>query len=507
MNTGTSSAVVATLCALVCVAASARAPALGRAADENADLSTSPGADDPTAIFGMDGATTSPLTLDPSFNSSHMAFTENQGTSTDGSFRVFSRVNGYYLVGYHSDTGGGPYKAFIWNVPINGNAGSFGTYTLPFYPVDAVNLAGTSKFYFTGAYQSAPSSDYDFGVYCLDFSTGGPCAGFGNSGVGLDVIPIDSNGFHDDFPVKIVAYGSSALFIAGTSASSAGLGNLDVSVAAIEPTFGDPIASFGNRPGAPGTVVVGFDRTANGADRTTNLLVTSNSYLGGHRVYVVGESQFSADGRDTDGFILALDATTGARVDGFGGAGVQFIYNDLGQTNKQDVVDAVTITRDSQLAMAGHSTNDNNGKILFLAEVDTNGNRVSAFCGNSNCLVPLVSTYDVPADIVERSGTRDLVVASTLHADSLFEDHHAFQTVQQFGRSGDVRHAVASVDVPSAIAPSDSTVSSLLIDIHGAILLAGTAKSGNLGADDYNMTLTRFIDNDSIFANQFESVQ
>jgi hypothetical protein len=36
--------------------------------------------------------------------------------------------------------------------------------------------------------------------------------------------------------------------------------------------------------------------------------------------------------------------------------------------------------------------------------------------------------------------------------------------------------------------------------------MAGTRKSAQLGSSDYDMTLTHFIDTDTIFANQFETV-
>jgi hypothetical protein len=56
------------------------------------------------------------------------------------------------------------------------------------------------------------------------------------------------------------------------------------------------------------------------------------------------------------------------------------------------------------------------------------------------------------------------------------------------------------------VAPANSTPSDVLIAFDGSVFMAGTRKSGNLGANDYDMTLTHFIDTDTIFANQFETV-
>lgn len=503
---------LASLATIICgptVDAHALSPAQVNLDGGRTSVALSIGHEGSTGVLALNSTTTSPLTPDLSFNPNHSPYTYPVGASQDGGFRVFAEPTGYFLAGSHTDGGSSSYNGFIWKMPLNGVGGSFFDPELPFVPVDVAHVGNTSKYYFTGAYRPSATADYDFGIYCFDLLAHGPCSGFGNNGSGLAVIAIDSNGFHNDFPVKIVAYGTSALFIAGTSASAAGLGNLDVSVAAIDPTLGNPIAGFGNRSGNPGTVVYGFDLTTNGADRTLNVLVTSNADRGGHRVYVVGETQVSANGNDTDGFILALDANTGAKASGFGVAGAKFVYNDLGTTNKQDAIDAAAITRDGQLAMTGHSTDDDGNRILSLAEVDTNGVYRDNFCGGGHCVFPLLTTYDVPVAIVERSGTRDLVVATTLHDDfGTGADGHPFQAVAQFGRTGNALHALAVVpDYTSAIAPDSATSSDLLVDlVSGDILLAGTSKSGALGAQDYDMTLSRFIDTDTIFANQFETV-
>lgn len=433
--------------------------------------------------------------------------------NSDRNLRVFSSIFGYWLVGYHTNASSGTYYGFVSAINSDGTPNTpFGTggqlkAVVPFYPVDVAYQPLTSKFYFVGPYRASSTADYDFGVYCLDGSTGQPCSGFGNSGVGLSVTPVDSNGFHNDFPVKIL-YSSNTLYIIGTSDSAGGLANLDVSVAAIDSTLGSPLAGFGNNPDSPGTVVYGFDHTTNGVDRSTNLLVTSASSPGGHRLYVVGETQISTNGNDTDGFVLALDPATGQRDAGFASNGLRDVFADLGATNKEDEIDAIAQTRDGQIVMAGHSKDDDGNEQLLLAELDANGNYVSSFCGGGHCSgIRALTTYEVPVGISERTATRDLVVGMTIHDDfGAGADGHAMQAVLQFGRTGNPLHAIQVMDFAATDgATQDSSLADLLIDASDRVLAAGTRRWSST-TNDYDMTLTRMIDTDTIFANQFENV-
>lgn len=433
---------------------------------------------------------------------------------TERAMRIYPSVSGYWLAGARS-LGGSGYQAFIASIGTDGTPnlgfGASGVLraALPFFPLDVANKPNTNRFYYAGYYQTSPSADFEFAVYCLEGTDGTPCSGFGSVTAGLEIYPIDNSGAHNDF-VSRIAYHGGRIYLVGTASADSSDDDRDIAIAVADAETGQLLPTFGNRPGRPGTMVFPIDYVTGGTDLAHDVKVTDAGGPGGHRIYILGETQRSTDGNDTDGIVLALNADTGLLDTTFANNGRRVVYADLGATVKKDELRAMTITRDGDIVFAGSSMDDNGYRYPLLSKSDIDGYSISGFCGNVNgtCAEPhALSTYQAAIGIAERSGTRDLVLLTAIKDDFSGGDGHYLTNVVQLGRNGSALHGLAFIDTTgSGSVRRGTNPASLYIDSDNRVLVAAT-RTWSATPADYDMLLARFVDTDTIFADQFETVR
>lgn len=437
------------------------------------------------------------------------------GDDAEYGIRTFlSRDGGYaYVVGRHVRSSGAPNDAFIVRIKPDGGADtSFGSngkkYVSVPFPIADVAMDPGGVFYFTGPIVTPPFTDSDFAVYCV-VDDGTPCDGFGSNG--LTIKAIDLNGHNNDVPWGIVYDALGSVFVFGYSNTAGSGTNDDVAVVKFNATTGAIVQTFGNHAGA---AVFGFDYATDGSDIPYAALLTyPASPTGVYRLYVAGSLQ-RGDANDTDGFVIALDPSTGAYDTAFHNGPV-IVYADLGATIKYDAFTSLTELHDGHLLLAGDAQDDAGDYKLLLAKLNaTGGGKDGAFCGGGSCVNELVtgngafsfplSHFVYPRGVAERPGNHDLVLALTVKNDVLSGDNHVFQEAVEIGPGGNGLRTWTALDYTATSTPRDSYPYSILVDNGNRVLVTGS-RQWNSATGDWDMTLARLVDTDTIFVDSFEA--
>lgn len=465
----------------------------------------------------------SALDLDATFNGNSFNGTNgidfydgnSGGDDAEYGIRTFlSRDSGYaYLVGRHVRSSGAPNDAFIVRITPNGSPDStFGNngkmYVSVPFPIADVAMDPSGIFYFTGPIVTPPFTDKDFAVYCV-VDDGTPCDGFGTNGLAKKAI--DINGQHDDVPWGIVYDALGSVFVFGFSNTAASGTNEDVAVVKFNATTGGIKPGFGNHGGA---AVLGFDLTANGSDIPYAALLTyPASPTGAYRLYVAGSVDRGAN--DTDGFVIALDPSTGAYDTAFHNDPV-IVHTDLGTTIKFDTFTSMTELHDGHLLLAGYAQDDAGDEKLMLAKLNAaGGGKDTSFCGGGSCVNELIagtgalafplSHFVYTRGIAERPGNHDLVLSLTVKNDVFSgSDGHVYQEAVEIGPSGNSLRTWTALDYAATSTPRDSYTNSILVDNDNRVLITGS-RQWNSATSDWDMTLARLVDTDTIFVNSFEA--
>ncbi len=459
---------------------------------------------------------TTDLDFDPGFgNVGEKIFDFNVGGHNhDIGMRTFYRCQGfpcvpyYYVVGNHFN--GTAYDVLVAKTNLDGSLvtgwGNGGKLTVPTsMTIRDVTIDGSSgRLYFVGA-QSFLTSDQQFSVFCLDLATRTSCAGFGNlhGGAGdYQLVDFNLGASNTDVATRVLFDPAGFLYVAGYANSAVGyqlaVAKLRVTDGALVPTFdGDGRAtfSFGSMPS--GRDINVFDLA---------LLPPSVATIG-EQLILVGNLKVSAT--NYQGYLIGLDTADGNLASSFA------INNpDISQSA---AVTAVVALHAGDIAMAGTADSNVAGQPrLLLARMHATGalSLDAGFCGSGICTKDLTGLgfgnhwrNTRPSAIAERSNNRDLVIgltAGTWDYDFVNATYALSQkqVVQQYGASGMTLHASQEMAFP-AVNVGDAAASSagMLVD-SVSVMLTGT-RVWSTANDDTDITVTRLLANDTIFAAQF----
>jgi hypothetical protein len=444
----------------------------------------------------------SDLLADPAFNggSGNRTVDFNNGNArADAAMRVFaSSDGGYWVAGVHGG-GGGPVEIAIAKLNVDGsfdtgyNTTGMKTITTTLTSLRDVAIGPNDALYFVGTGIAPTFTDTDIYVICVD-STGALCAGFGTDGIKSASLDLGNVDHHNDTPTRITYFGSS-LYIAGEADTGVAASNFAVFVLKLSSASGarDPV--FGNTPGNAGLFHTNIDHVPNGRDVAFDVLAYAPAPFA-PRVVLVGQTQRA--GTDIDGFVMSLDGVNGSE-DGFLD---DTVFADLG-ISKQDTLLRVMRLRNGGFVVAGTAQDDSVSPTqyqLLMSAYNDNGVPDTRFgdLGDGTLHKLVLSGTAIPYGLAERDGNRDIVVGLNIK-DDLFGDGHPVQGVMQFGSDGNMGHAVATLDFAGT--PRNSQGLDLIMD--GNVVLTAGSRLWSQASNDADMTVGRFVANDSIFADAF----
>ncbi|MEO7063122.1 MAG: hypothetical protein ABI082_05015 [Dokdonella sp.] len=436
------------------------------------------------------------------------------GHTHDTGMRTFYRCQGfpcvpyYYVVGNHFN--GTAYDVLVAKTTLDGtpvtNWGNGGKLTVPTsMTIRDVTIDGASgRLYFVGA-QSFLTPDQQFSVFCLDLATGASCVGFGNlHGPGGDYQLIDFNlgASNTDVATRVLFDPAGFLYVAGYADSAVGyqiaVAKLSVTDGALVPTFdGDGRATFNFGSIPSGRDVNVFDMA----------LLPPSIVTIGEQLILVGNIKVSAT--NYQGYLVGIDTANGSLA-----SSVAVNNPDISQSA---AVTAVVVLHAGDIAMAGTADTSVAGQpALLLARMHASGvlSFDAGFCGSGICTKALTGAglgnqwkNTRPSAIAERSNNRDLVIGLTAGTWTYDFVNGTYalsqkQVVQQYGASGMTLHASQEMAFP-AVTVGDAAASSagMLVDSN-SVMLTGS-RVWSTANDDVDITVTRLLANDTIFADQF----
>ncbi|ANB16292.1 hypothetical protein [Dokdonella koreensis] len=456
------------------------------------------GTDHPLVPFG---GVPSDLTLDPGFtgDGSQVVDFNDAFSNTDTPDRVFKASDGgYWLAGIHGTGINEPPRVAIAKLRADGTLDTSyrgtGKHTAPsgmdmVYDV-AKGIGDT--LYFAGSYTHPVAGDIDFGILCLD-ADGDRCEGFGANGFQSVPFDLGTGTEHvNDVPARIIsAY--SALYVAGSCGSGSGSNYNDaICITKLSATSGTIDSGFATN----GRYHRNFDMGGNLRDTITDIVAYSPS-PGAVRLAITGDVKRGGP-TDIDGFVATVDGISGQAVPF--GPGHVFISVDLG-TSKEDHMTRLLRRANGGFVVAGYAIDDTQTPVqaqMVLVAYRADGSPDTGFGPGGMVHRLVMSGTNKPFGLVERPGNRDLVVGLNMRAD-LFGDSHPIVGLLQVGANGGPQHAAAVLDFPGSSAPVES-IGNDLIHTDGAIVSAGSRKWSGL---DLDMTISRHIATDSLFADRF----
>ncbi|MBK7011850.1 MAG: hypothetical protein IPH43_03585 [Xanthomonadales bacterium] len=467
----------------------------------------------------------SDLTLDTGFLNTGMipiypSIPPANGTEIEDGLRVFPwRVcnplcthRGYYLVGRVKNTDG-TWHSSITRRNIDGTLDpTFGTNGW-MYPSSTVTDVADAAL---GAGKMYILTTVDLGgvpvmrATCTDLTSGAACfTGFG----GIVSFGATSSGAIRSAHARRIAYDSRyGVFIAGRVFTVAR--GWELAAARLDADTGSLVTEFhgdGMNIGLPAYAA----QTAADVD-ILELAVTPAGNPGTERLYIAGTVKLTA--ADYDGFVLGLDPVSGFSTSGWTWPQVYFEGDNL--DFKKDAVTAVTVLRTGRVVMAGWSETDAaSERVAFLERRLNDSTPDASFCtapSSGKCRIPVrpligVVNDELPVAIAERYQNRDLVVAMKTRTRS--GDYHPAQTVMQISSSGNVLHALQTLDFAAAAGgaqwsrPFGMWVGNIAFSTEPVNEVVAVAGTRFYNATDYDGTLSQMKANDSIFADPFGGSQ
>ncbi len=440
---------------------------------------------------------------------------------TGGTFPIFYvKERGYYVAGRRKHYDTGLYDALIGKVKLDGTldttfgAGGWQAITTP--PITSINDAAfdaaTGSMYFVGSWALGSNAE-DFAVRCRNITTGNPCDGVGS----LTSIAFNLGGSNRDVAQRVIFEPGSGstppyLYVAGFADSANGW---RIAVVKLNATTGERVTAFG--PNGQRVYMPPAGAQTGSDVNVFSMALAPATAPGGSRLYLAGNVKISSDGVDYNGYVLALDPTTGNGITAFGSW--QYITYELDNPGyRKDAVTAITVQRNGKLALAGWS----DGLIapdqrMILGRLNTDGSKDLGFCDNKGVCRRNDATgspVDEPTAILERPDNGDLVVA--LKRNQTSGDYHPAQFVLQYGASGNVLHAQQVIDFPASSGQAwwsrpagialDTTpmVFDTIPNAKRNLVVAGTRKWAIVDIlRNFDVTLSHLLENDSIFADTF----
>ena len=466
----------------------------------------------------------SDFTLDPSFATSAgsvydaiggVVLNFNDGTyQWDSPIGVFPDGDQYWVASFNRAFTGGDDRLVISRLNEDGSSdASYGTggnliVQTHGHRINAATKSG-DRFYLAEAV--AGTNATDFLVECVN-TDGSACAGFGANGYATFAFDLGATSIYprnDDIPLAILAH-DNALYVAGNVPADTGNGigmlKLDASTGALDP-------AFGNLPSLPGQAHYVPGRMA--SDAQAVIVQGSIAYDengGAARVLFSGDAPTDDNG-DTNGYVAAVDAATGALQPGFGEQGFAYAALHDGENFSQTPLNSIHVRADGHILAAGTYTYDvdniTNPEVL-LAQFDADGTPTASF--GSNGVSHLLIGYNTFGLGVTERDNGDVVV--TLSDTNLFPAQNApicHSALLQTDRNGNTIHALQeffyvsdAVDTATCSMPITQGV---FIDSQNRTLVFGSRNWQSIprnGINDIDATLTRFTAEDSLFSSGFE---
>jgi len=466
----------------------------------------------------------SDFTLDPTFATADGSVYDAVGgvvlNFNDGAYQwdapvgVFPDGNQYWVLGFNRAFTGGDDRLVITRLNEDGSADtSYGTngrlvIQTHGHRINAATKDG-DRFYLAEAVAGANATD--FLVECLD-TDGAACAGFGMNGYATFAFDLGATSIYpqnDDIPLAILVH-DNALYVAGNVPADTGNGvgmlKLDASTGALD-------AAFGNLPGLPGQAQYFPGRaTSDGQAVIVAGSIAFDENGGAERILFSGDAP-TDDAGNTNGYVAAVDASSGALQAGFGEQGFAYVALHDGENFSQTPLNSIHLRPDGHILAAGTYTYDVDGITnpeILLAEFDANGTPAASF-GNAGVSHLLIGYNTFGLGVTERSNG-DVVV--TLSDTNLFPAQNApicHSALLQTDRNGNTIHALQeffyvsdAVDTATCSMPITQGV---LIDDQNRTLVFGSRAWKSIprnGINDIDVTLTRFTAEDSLFSSGFE---
>jgi uncharacterized delta-60 repeat protein len=262
---------------------------------------------------------------------------------------------GYWLIGFHRPSSGDD-RVAISKLDADGHidasfgaGGKIAVATGLTWVRDAIVVEG--RFYIAGVHLLTSSGPSIMGVACLE-ADGSYCAGFGDA-EGTVTIAANEPGMSSE-ALRILQR-DGALYVVGTTdpgggdfghSSAIAVAKLEAATGALDETFGD-----GTGP-LPGTAVFDPNLIPAGMDYAYATAFASNGDL------LVGGSAQTDASQGSNGYVLALDATTGALDTGFGTEGYAYFSLHIGVHYDQTIVRALKVLDDGRIIVAGDANHD-----------------------------------------------------------------------------------------------------------------------------------------------------
>ncbi|KAB2897680.1 MAG: hypothetical protein F9K31_11400 [Dokdonella sp.] len=346
------------------------------------------------------------------------------------------------------------------------------------------------RFYFVGRATPPLLSSTDFAVTCVDIDSPpepGPCAGFGVNGTVL--IAFDLGGAGNDVATRVVVRPNIGLIVAGTAELTDH--REVIAVAALFRATGALVPGFGTG----GRYTHFIDNGASNKFVKVQAMALSNDPDAQARIYIAGDYSVDEALTDYDGYVLALNALSGAPDASFDGNGIRPVALNLGDCavdGCKDAVTAIAVLATGRLALAGWSSEDGNQRFM-MGRLRRDGSLDDRFRGGGLAAMELVNF--MPKAIAERPNTRDLVVAGDYAIPEI-----VVQVVSQLEADSGYLHASNYAQFPAATpAQGYSSVAGLLVDADSTLVVG----SRRWNATDWDATLFRTLTNDTIFTDQF----
>ena len=422
----------------------------------------------------------------------------------DESVRVRSADDGgYWLIGFHRPDTGDDGVA-ISKLDADGHVdSSFGTDgkilidTGLTWVRDALVVDG--RFYIAGVYLLTSSGPSVMAVACLN-TDGSYCDGFGDA-KGTVTIAANAPGLSSE--VLRVLYRDGMLYAIGTTdpgggdfghSSAIAVAKLDAASGALDETFGN-----GSGP-LPGTAVFNPDLYPDGYD-----YAYAAAFAGNGDVLIGGSAQTDAT-QSSNGYVLAIDPTTGASDANFGDGGYTYFSFHVGVHFDQTIVRAIRVLDDGRIIVAGDANHDdeffNTVTDVLLASLEPNGAPTASFGVNGMTHVNVGLNTQTTDMVVRPNG--DIVVS--MPSSGLLPNPYTsdvLQSIVQFDSVGNGPTATVSIVYPSQVS-AQGWPTSMLIDAQDRILVAGFRLwDFNFPVPDSDHSVTR-LQRDAIFAGSFD---
>lgn len=405
---------------------------------------------------------------------------------------VHANGAGWYVMAKHQRTGAYLDAAVIRVRP---NGLEDGVWLVP-TPMTVINDATYDpvgrRFYFVGRATPPGLPQTDFAVTCVDIDSPpepGPCAGFGVDGTVL--IPFNLGGAGNDAATRVVVRPNIGLIVAGTAELTDH--REAIAVAALYRATGALVPSFGTG----GRYTHFIDNGVWNKFVKVHAMALSNDPDAQARIYIAGDYSVDEALQDYNGYVLALNALSGAPDASFDGNGIRPVALNLGDCalgGCKDSVTAIAVLATGRLALAGWSTDDDH-QFLMMGRLHRDGSLDDRFSGGGLTVYPAEDF--TPRAIAERPDRRDLVVAGDGRP---FGPSINTQLVAQFEGDSINLHASNYARFPAA-APAEeySSVAGLLVDADSTLVVG----SRRWNASDWDATLFRMLTNDTIFTDHF----